>query len=116
MADDDKEQQLRENIASQKAAIADLPSLSSIVEETGITSPETKARAQLIKELSDKEEQLELLIESERVAAVVRLQDELYPPQCPEDCPICLETTKHVNSDYLSIFVLRLLDVQAVRR
>jgi len=34
-------------------------------------SPETKARAQLIKELSDNEEQLELLLESKRVAAAV---------------------------------------------
>mmetsp|Transcript_28046 Transcript_28046/g.40098 ORF Transcript_28046/g.40098 Transcript_28046/m.40098 type:complete len:431 (+) Transcript_28046:88-1380(+) len=98
MAGDDKEQQLREKIASQKAAIDALPSLSSIVYETGITSPETKARAQLIKELSDNEEQLELLIESKRVAAVVRLQDELHPPES-EDCPICLETIKHVNSE-----------------
>mmetsp|Transcript_18797 Transcript_18797/g.32053 ORF Transcript_18797/g.32053 Transcript_18797/m.32053 type:complete len:189 (+) Transcript_18797:436-1002(+) len=60
-------------------------------------SPETKARAQLIKELSDNEEQLELLLESERIAAAVRLQDELHPPLNSEDCPICLETIKHVN-------------------
>ncbi len=91
------EQQLRETIASQKAALAELPSLKSIVEETGITSPETKARAQQIKELSDYEEQLELLLEFRRVEAVVKLQDELHPPENPEDCPICLETIKHVN-------------------
>ena len=55
------EQQLREKIASQKASIANLPTLSSIVNETGHKSAETKARAKLIKELSDNEEQLELL-------------------------------------------------------
>ncbi len=98
MADDDKEQQLREKIATQKSSIADLPSLHSIFNETGPASPETKARAQLIKELSDNEEQLEILIESKRVAAVVHLQDELHPPIYSEDCPICLETIKHVNS------------------
>eukprot|EP00985_Skeletonema_marinoi_P032104 scaffold38286_cov241-Skeletonema_marinoi.AAC.2 len=70
------EQQLREKIASQKASIVNLPTLTSIIDETGVSSPETKARAQLIKELSDNEEQLELLLESERVAAVVRLQDD----------------------------------------
>ncbi len=104
MADVDKEQQLREKIASQKAAIADLPSLSSIVDETGFASSETKARAQRIKELSDNEEQLELLVESKRVAAVVRLQDELHPPLDSEDCFICLETIKHVNSNTVSRF------------
>eukprot|EP00985_Skeletonema_marinoi_P023272 scaffold15391_cov99-Skeletonema_marinoi.AAC.1 len=95
---DEKEQQLREKIASQKTHMANLPTLQSIVDETGFTSPETKARAQLIKELSDNEEQLELLLEYKRVAAVIRLQDELHPPQNSEDCPICLETIKHVNS------------------
>ncbi len=101
---DETEQQLREEIASRKAAIADLPSLSSIVDEDGITSPETKARAQLIKELSDNEEQLELLLESKRVAAVIRLQDELHLPSNSEDCPICLETIKHVTSDTIVRF------------
>ncbi len=94
---DETEQQLRAKIASQKAALAEHPSLKSIVEETGLTSPETKARAQQIKELSDNEEELELLLESRRVEAVVKLQDELHPPENPEDCPICLETIKHVN-------------------
>ena len=94
---DETEQQLREKIASQNTTIANLPTLRSIIDETGLTSPETKARAQLIKELSDNEEKLELLIESKRVAAVVRLQDELHPPQNSEDCPICFETIKHVN-------------------
>eukprot|EP00984_Skeletonema_dohrnii_P026128 scaffold15425_cov141-Skeletonema_dohrnii-CCMP3373.AAC.1 len=84
---DEMEQQLREKIASQKASIANLPTLTSIVDETGLSSPETKARAQLIKELSGNEEKLELLIESKRVAAVVRLQDKLHPPQNSEDCP-----------------------------
>ena len=86
MADDETEQQLRKKIAAQKAAIADLPSLRSIAEANGLKAPETKARAQLIKELSDNEEQLELLIESKRVAAVVSLQDELHPPLNSEDC------------------------------
>jgi len=95
---DETEQQLREEIASQKISLARLPTLRSIIDETGLTSPETKARAQLIKELSDNEEQLELLLESKRVTAVVRLQDELHPPENSEDCPICLETVKHVNS------------------
>ena len=27
--------------------------------------------------------------------AVISLQDELHPPENPEDCPICLETIKH---------------------
>ena len=31
------------------------------------------------------------------MAAVVRLQDELHPPQNSEDCPICFETIKRVN-------------------
>ncbi len=93
------EQQLREKIASQRAAIAELPSLKSIVDKTGLSSPQTKARAQLIKELSDNEEQLELLVESKRVDAVVKLQDELHPPENPEECPICLETVKHVNAN-----------------
>ena len=31
----------REKIAAQKAAIAELPSLKRIVEQTGLTSPET---------------------------------------------------------------------------
>ena len=105
MADEDeKEQQLLETIASQKIAIAALPSLRSIVEETGIASPETKARAQQIKELSENEEELELLLESKRVAAVIRLQDEMHPPQNSEDCPICLETIKHVNTTTVSRF------------
>eukprot|EP00984_Skeletonema_dohrnii_P012348 scaffold4992_cov156-Skeletonema_dohrnii-CCMP3373.AAC.7 len=91
------EQQLREKIASQKISLANLPTLRSVIDERGLASPETKARAQLIKELSDNEEQLELLIESKRVAAVVCLQDELHPPEYSEDCPICLETIKHVN-------------------
>ncbi len=95
---DETEQQLRAKIASQRAAIDELPSLTSIVEETGLTSPETKARAQQIKELSDNEEQLELLLESKRVEAVISLQDELHPPQNSEDCPICLETIKYVNN------------------
>ncbi len=68
---DEMEQQLREKIASQRTALAELPSLKSIVDETGLTSPETKARAQQIKELSDNEEELELLLESKRVEAVV---------------------------------------------
>jgi len=90
---------LREKIASQKASIVNLPMLTSIVDETGITSPETKARAQLIKELSDNEEQLDCWnLSGWRVAAVVRLRDELHPPQNSEDCPICLETIKLVNS------------------
>ncbi len=94
---DETEQQLRAKIASQKAALAEFPSLQSIVDETGLTSPETKARAQQIKELSDNEEELELLLESRRVEAVISLQDELHPPENPEDCPICLETIKHLN-------------------
>ena len=94
---DETEQQLREKIASQKAAIANLPSLKRIVDQTGLTSPETKSRAQQIKELSDSEEQLELLLESKRVEAVVKLQDELHPPENSGDCPICLETIKLVN-------------------
>jgi hypothetical protein len=53
------EQQLREKIASQKASIVNLPTLTSIAQETGVSSPETKVRAQLIKELSDNEEQLD---------------------------------------------------------
>ncbi len=95
---DKLEQQLREKIASQKAALAELPSLTSIVDETGLMSPETKARAQLIKELSDNEEELELLLESRRVEAVVSLQDEMHPPEDSGDCPICLETIKHPTS------------------
>eukprot|EP00574_Skeletonema_japonicum_P000879 CAMPEP_0201740752 /NCGR_PEP_ID=MMETSP0593-20130828/46464_1 /ASSEMBLY_ACC=CAM_ASM_000672 /TAXON_ID=267983 /ORGANISM="Skeletonema japonicum, Strain CCMP2506" /LENGTH=512 /DNA_ID=CAMNT_0048235073 /DNA_START=193 /DNA_END=1731 /DNA_ORIENTATION=- len=96
---DETEQQLREKIASQKAAIeiAELPSLKSIVDRTSLTSPETKSRAQQIKELSEGEEQLELLLESKRVEAVVKLQDELHPPENSGDCPICLETIKLVN-------------------
>ncbi|MFN3239333.1 MAG: hypothetical protein ACE37D_20070, partial [Pseudomonadales bacterium] len=46
---DKSEQKLREKIASQKAALAELPSLVSIVDRTGLMSPETKARAQQIK-------------------------------------------------------------------
>eukprot|EP00984_Skeletonema_dohrnii_P021943 scaffold11070_cov164-Skeletonema_dohrnii-CCMP3373.AAC.2 len=101
---DETEQQLREKIASQMASIANLAPLRSIVDETGLSSPETKAWAQLIKELSDNEEQLELLLESKRVAAVVRLQDELRPPLDSEDCPICLETIKHVNATKIRRF------------
>ena len=101
---DEKEQQLRDRIASQKIAIAALPSLRNTVEETGIASPETKARAQQIKELSEYEEELELLLESKRVAEVIRLQDEMHPPQNSEDCPICLETIKHVNANAVSRF------------
>ena len=71
--------------------------INRCVEETGIASPETKARAQLIKEVSDNEDRLELLLESKRIAAVVRLQDELHPPADCEDCPICLDRIKHVN-------------------
>eukprot|EP00984_Skeletonema_dohrnii_P012347 scaffold4992_cov156-Skeletonema_dohrnii-CCMP3373.AAC.6 len=94
---DETVQQLREQIASQKRRI-------SIPRKTGLSSPETKAVAQLIKELSDTEEQLELLVESERVAAVVRLQDELHPPQNSEDCPICLETINFLNYATISRF------------
>eukprot|EP00985_Skeletonema_marinoi_P010947 scaffold5153_cov100-Skeletonema_marinoi.AAC.1 len=101
---DEMEQQLREKIASQKASIVNLPTLTNIFHETGLSSPETKARAQLIKELSDNEEQLELLLESKRIAAVIRLQDELHPPEYSEDCPICLETIKHVNNTTTSRF------------
>ncbi len=68
---DETEQQLRETIASQKAAIAELPPLKSIVDEMGLMSPETKARAQKIKELADNEEQLVFLLESRRVEAVI---------------------------------------------
>jgi len=53
----------------------------------------TKSVVEHIKELSDNEEKLELLIESKRVAAAVRLQDELHPPQNSEDCPICFENS-----------------------
>jgi len=94
---DEMEQQLREEIAAQKGLIANLAPLRSITRETGLSSPETKARVQLIEELSDNEEKLQLLLESKRVAAAVRLQDELHPPLNSEDCPICLETIKHVN-------------------
>ena len=94
---DEMEQQLREEIAAQKGLIANLAPLRSITRETGFKSPETKARVQLIEELSDNEEKLQLLLESKRVAAAVRLQDELHPPLNSEDCPICLETIKHVN-------------------
>ena len=100
----DNEQQLRDRIASLKMTIDSLPSLRSTVEETGIASPETKARAQLITELSENEEELEILLESKRVAAAVRLQDELHPPLNSEDCPICLETIKYVNSETVSRF------------
>eukprot|EP00574_Skeletonema_japonicum_P000349 CAMPEP_0201741218 /NCGR_PEP_ID=MMETSP0593-20130828/46702_1 /ASSEMBLY_ACC=CAM_ASM_000672 /TAXON_ID=267983 /ORGANISM="Skeletonema japonicum, Strain CCMP2506" /LENGTH=387 /DNA_ID=CAMNT_0048235549 /DNA_START=75 /DNA_END=1235 /DNA_ORIENTATION=- len=96
---DKLEQQLREKIASQKAALAEFPSsLTSIVNETGLMSPVTKAWAQLIKELADDEEELELLLESRRVEAVISLQDEMHPPEDSGDCPICLETIKHVTS------------------
>ena len=99
MADDETEQQLREKIASQKAAIADLPSLRSIVDQTqtGPKSPEPKVRVQLSKELSKNEEKLELIIESRRLAAVISLQDELHPLELENcNCPVCLETIKHV--------------------
>jgi len=98
MVADETEQQLREKIGSQKKSIADLPPLPCIVHETGFTSPETKSKAQLIKELSDNEDRLELLLESKRISAVIRLQDELHPPEDSEDCPICLKTIKHMNN------------------
>ena len=105
MADEDeKEQQLREKIAAQEMAMAQLPSLGSIAQITGPYSPEAKERAQQIKELLESEKELELLLESRRVAAVIRLQDELHPPVNSEDCPICLETIKHVNSFTISRF------------
>ena len=102
MADETDEQQLREKIAFQRSFMANFPTLTTIAQKWGISSPETKSKAQLIKELSDNEEQLELLLESERIAAAVRLQDELHPPQNSEDCPICFETIKHVYSKTIS--------------
>jgi len=51
--------------------MANFPTLTTIAQKWGISSPETKSKAQLIKELSDNEEQLELLLESKRVAAAV---------------------------------------------
>eukprot|EP00984_Skeletonema_dohrnii_P033978 scaffold32411_cov78-Skeletonema_dohrnii-CCMP3373.AAC.1 len=99
---DETEQQLREKIAFQRSFMANFPTLTTIAQKWGLSSPETKSKAQLIKELSDNEEQLELLIESKRIAAAVRLQDELHPPQNSEDCPICFETIKHVYSKTIS--------------
>eukprot|EP00984_Skeletonema_dohrnii_P033157 scaffold28784_cov78-Skeletonema_dohrnii-CCMP3373.AAC.1 len=66
---DETEQQLREKIAFQRSFMANFPTLTTIAQKWGISSPETKSKAQLIKELSDDEEQLELLIESKRIAA-----------------------------------------------
>ncbi len=94
---DDAEQQLREKIATQKAAVDNLPPLKHLVLVSSLNSVSVKASAQLIKELSDNEEKLELLLESKRVADVVRLQDERHPPKYSEGCPICLETIKYLN-------------------
>ena len=101
---DETEQPLREKIAAQKRLNAELVPLPTLVLQTGLASSETKSKANLIKELSDNEDQLELLRESERVVAVIRVQDELHTPLDSDDCPICLETIKHVNSHTVLVY------------
>ncbi|KAL7533909.1 hypothetical protein ACHAWF_004659 [Thalassiosira exigua] len=56
-------------------------------------SEEGRKKADHIKLVSKKEEELELIIESQRVEAIVRDYDEFFPPTL-EDCPICLETIR----------------------
>ena len=57
------------------------------------TSPpgDDKLRAEHIQSLMDKQLELMLIIENDRIADVVRGHEELHPPETFE-CPICLES------------------------
>ena len=76
-------------------AIADLPSLSLIIQETGLESPETKARAQLSKSFRTMKSSLSYYgIEAGGCCCPSSI-DELHPPSNSDDCIICLETIKY---------------------
>ena len=81
---------LREEIAAARRHLVAVPF-------GACTQGEILEKAKRIKALAEKEEQLELSLESERMAAAVREFEELHPP-ANVDCPICLETIKYINS------------------
>eukprot|EP00579_Thalassiosira_antarctica_P025108 CAMPEP_0202005392 /NCGR_PEP_ID=MMETSP0905-20130828/10440_1 /ASSEMBLY_ACC=CAM_ASM_000554 /TAXON_ID=420261 /ORGANISM="Thalassiosira antarctica, Strain CCMP982" /LENGTH=169 /DNA_ID=CAMNT_0048562947 /DNA_START=126 /DNA_END=632 /DNA_ORIENTATION=- len=80
-------QKLREEIDAQKRVISSLPTQQKPHRSRTEWADEAKHR----QILAEREEELELLLEEQRVAAVVREHVELHPP-ITEECPICLET------------------------
>ena len=77
---------LKEEINAQKTIISNISTQDYYSEEG-------KTKAGHIRLLSKNEEEYELILESQRVDAVMREHDELHPPTT-EDCPICLDTIR----------------------
>ena len=61
-------------------------------------------KAKHLKILVQKEEEYELIIESQRVALVVCEHEELHPP-ITEECPICLEAIRIKKMDTMVFFL-----------
>ncbi|KAL7551957.1 hypothetical protein ACHAWF_018405 [Thalassiosira exigua] len=87
---------LKEEIDAEKRII-------STITAHDYYSEEGRRKAEHIKILGKKEEEYDLILESQRVKAVLREHDELHPP-ATEDCPICLETIRIVNMGSTSLF------------
>ena len=87
MANDDKEVRLKEidSVRTTVSLIAPPQTREELM---------NKAKQQHL--LAKKVEEYELILEAERVAAVVQKHEELHPPQT-EDCPICLDPINIVD-------------------
>ena len=86
---------LKRAIAVQKRIVDSLPLCSS--------RKEWDAKAKHIYNLSQKEEEYDLILESHRVAEVVKTQEEQHPP-LTEECPICLEMKPNNSLDSMRYF------------
>ena len=82
-------QELKDEIDEQKQAISTLP----------VCAASMAAHAELIMILAGKEAEYELIHESQRVAHVVREQNELHPPIYTDQCPICLDDMRLTSLD-----------------
>ncbi|KAL7526512.1 hypothetical protein ACHAWF_001801 [Thalassiosira exigua] len=77
---------LKEEIDAEKRVV-------SSIAATDYRSEEGRRKAEHIKILAKKTEEYELILESQRVEAVVREHEEIYPAPT-QDCPICLEAIR----------------------
>ena len=89
-------EKLKEEIDAKKRFISTLPPCENRSEEGFF-------KAKHLKILAQKEEEYELILESQRVALVVREHEELYPP-ITEECPICLEDIRITALDSMVVF------------
>ena len=79
-------ERLKGDIDSARKKISAFPPCKS--------SDDNRVRCKLIKDLAEKINEHELLLEEDRVASVTRNHEELHPPDM-EECPICLESVQN---------------------